>query len=138
MHLIAAAATTNVSSFGAAGQSTSFLMLPTFSNSLFYAYTNTGAPDAFNWTLLVDGTGTTINASGGAAVKLDVGGTVKATLTTTGLALAAGVYLEGTEQTVPAAPTTNGYRIFARDNGGKTELMVIFATGAAQRLAIEL
>jgi hypothetical protein len=28
-------------------------------------------------------------------------------------------------------------RIFAQDNGGKTELMVIFGTGSAQQLAIE-
>lgn len=47
-------------------------------------------------------------------------------------------YYEGAEQTAPAAPAANGYRIFAQDNGaGKTQLMVIFASGAAQQLAIE-
>lgn len=47
-------------------------------------------------------------------------------------------YIEGTEQTAPAAPPSNGYRIFAQDNGsGKTQLMVIFATGAAQQIAIQ-
>jgi len=47
-------------------------------------------------------------------------------------------YWAGTEQTAPAAPAANGYRIFAQDNGaGKTQLMVIFATGAAQQIAIE-
>lgn len=49
-----------------------------------------------------------------------------------------GGYIAGSEQTAPAAPAANGYRIFAQDNGaGKTQLMVIFATGAAQQLAIE-
>jgi hypothetical protein len=42
------------------------------------------------------------------------------------------------EQTAPAAPATNGVRIYAEDNGsGKTRLMAIFATGAAQQIAIE-
>lgn len=47
-------------------------------------------------------------------------------------------YIAGSEQTAPSAPSANGYRIFAQDNGaGKTQLMVIFASGAAQQLAIE-
>lgn len=47
-------------------------------------------------------------------------------------------YIEGAEQSAPAAPAANGYRIFAQDNGaGKTQLMVIFASGAAQQIAIE-
>jgi hypothetical protein len=47
-------------------------------------------------------------------------------------------YLAGVEQAAPAAPAANGYRIFAQDNGaGKTQLMVIFASGAAQQIAIE-
>ena len=42
------------------------------------------------------------------------------------------------EQTAPAAPAANGVRIYAEDNGsGKTRLMAIFATGAAQQIAIE-
>ncbi len=46
--------------------------------------------------------------------------------------------IEGAEQTAPSAPAANGYRIFAQDNGaGKTQLMVIFASGAAQQIAIE-
>ena len=47
-------------------------------------------------------------------------------------------FIQGAEQTAPSAPAANGYRIFAQDNGaGKTQLMVIFATGAAQQIAIE-
>lgn len=47
-------------------------------------------------------------------------------------------YIEGAEQTAPAAPAANGYRIYAEDNGaGKTRLMCLFASGAAQQLAIE-
>ena len=46
-------------------------------------------------------------------------------------------FIAGVEMTAPAAPAANGYRIFAEDNGGKTRLMVLFATGAAQQIAIE-
>jgi hypothetical protein len=49
-----------------------------------------------------------------------------------------GAALQGEEQTAPAAPPANGYRIWAEDNGsGKTRLMVQFGTGAAQQIAIE-
>jgi hypothetical protein len=42
------------------------------------------------------------------------------------------------EMTAPAAPAANGVRIYAVDNGsGKTQLMALFATGAAQQIAIE-
>src|SRR3990167_8013244 len=49
-----------------------------------------------------------------------------------------GSYLQGTEIVAPAAPAANGFRIFAEDNGsGKTRLMVLFASGAAQQIAIQ-
>ncbi len=42
------------------------------------------------------------------------------------------------EQTAPSAPATNGCYIYAQDNGAsKTQLMALFATGAAQQIAIE-
>jgi hypothetical protein len=48
------------------------------------------------------------------------------------------MYKELTEITAPAAPATDHVRIYAVDNGaGKTRLMAIFPTGAAQQLAIE-
>lgn len=44
----------------------------------------------------------------------------------------------GTEMTAPAAPAANGYALYAEDNGsGKTRLMVLFASGAAQQIAIQ-
>lgn len=46
--------------------------------------------------------------------------------------------LELVEMTAPSAPVTNNVRIYAEDNGsGKTRLMALFATGAAQQIAIE-
>jgi len=49
-----------------------------------------------------------------------------------------GAYHEMAEMTAPAAPAANGVRIYAVDNGsGKTQLMALFATGAAQQIAIE-
>lgn len=47
-------------------------------------------------------------------------------------------YVESVEEAEPAAPSANGYRLFAKDNGsGKTQLMVRFASGASQQIAIE-
>lgn len=45
----------------------------------------------------------------------------------------------GTEQSSPpAAPSANGFTLYAEDNGsGKTRLMVLFASGAAQQIAIQ-
>jgi hypothetical protein len=49
-----------------------------------------------------------------------------------------GAATEMWEMTAPAAPATNGVRIYAEDSGsGKTRLMALFATGAAQQIAIE-
>lgn len=43
-----------------------------------------------------------------------------------------------TEMTAPAAPAANKVILFAQDNGaGKTQLMALFASGAAQQVAIE-
>lgn len=50
----------------------------------------------------------------------------------------AGAALQLIEQTAPSAGATNSVRVYAEDNGaGKTRLMAIFATGAAQQIAIE-
>jgi hypothetical protein len=47
-------------------------------------------------------------------------------------------YVEGTEITAPAAGSANSFRLFARDNGaGKTQLCVIFNTGAIQVIATQ-
>lgn len=49
-----------------------------------------------------------------------------------------GAALSFVEQTAPSAPATNGVYIYAEDNGsGKTRLMALFPTGAAQQIAIE-
>lgn len=49
-----------------------------------------------------------------------------------------GEFIEGTEMTAPSAPAANKFRIYATDNGaGKTVLYVLFASGAAQQIAIE-
>jgi hypothetical protein len=49
-----------------------------------------------------------------------------------------GGFHEMAEQTAPAAPAADRVRIYAEDDGsGKTRLMALFATGAAQQIAIE-
>lgn len=56
-----------------------------------------------------------------------------------GAVAGAASYLEGLEGTAPAVAPTNGFRLFSKDNGsGKTQLMVIFQSGAAIQLAIEV
>jgi hypothetical protein len=45
--------------------------------------------------------------------------------------------LELAEMTAPAAGAANTVRIYAVDNGGRTQLMALFSSGAAQQLAIQ-
>lgn len=55
-----------------------------------------------------------------------------------GSALAAASYIEMLEGTAPSAAPANSVRLYTQDNGGgKTQLMAIFASGAAQQIAIE-
>lgn len=57
---------------------------------------------------------------------------IRSTNTTTG-----GV-LSFIERTAPSAPAADGCYIYAQDNGaGKTQLMALFSSGAAQQLAIQ-
>lgn len=47
-------------------------------------------------------------------------------------------YWEGSEMAAPAAPAANKARVYFEDNGaGKTRLVVLFPTGAAQVIATE-
>lgn len=47
-------------------------------------------------------------------------------------------FLEGVEQTAPSAPSADQGRLFYQDNGaGKTQLCVLFATGAVQVIATQ-
>ncbi len=46
-------------------------------------------------------------------------------------------YLEMNEMTAPSVSPANGARLYIDDTGGKTQLMVIFATGSAIQLAVE-
>lgn len=48
-----------------------------------------------------------------------------------------GSFIEGVETTEPAAPAANRYRLWAKDVGGKTALMVRFPSGASQQITIE-
>jgi hypothetical protein len=49
-----------------------------------------------------------------------------------------GAAIQLEEMTAPSAPAADNVRIYAEDNGsGKTRLMALFPTGAAQQIAIE-
>jgi len=83
--------------------------------------------------------------AGTVGVSLTAAGNITAigTLAVTGATTLTGAvttanFIAGVEMTAPSAPAANGYRIYAEDNGsGKTRLMVRFATGVAQQIAIE-
>jgi hypothetical protein len=80
-----------------------------------------------------------LRATSAATADLSLAGNLSAsgTLAVTGAVTTAN-FIAGAEMTAPAAPAANGYRIYAEDNGaGKTRLMVLFATGAAQQIAIQ-
>lgn len=78
------------------------------------------------------------NAAATIYLRVRTLGTPVNAITLTDTAVTIPGYLQGAEQTAPAAPGANGYRLFAQDNGaGKTQLMVIFNTGAAQQIAIQ-
>ena len=67
-----------------------------------------------------------INQATGALAELHL-----ATLNITG-------YTDGVETTTPSAPAANSGRVFFKDNGsGKTQMCVLFNTGAVQVLATE-
>ncbi len=46
-------------------------------------------------------------------------------------------FLQGTEMTAPSAPAANGFRIYAVDAAGKTQLRVLFNSGVSQLIAAE-
>jgi hypothetical protein len=75
------------------------------------------------------------NSSGNATLRLygNIDGVAVRGNSTT-----AGAHVNLTEMTAPAAPAANGVNIYAEDDGaGKTRLMALFASGAAQQIAIE-
>lgn len=74
-------------------------------------------------------------ANGTADVALGRGGTNLLNVTN---ASTGGAGIQFTEMTAPAAGAANTARLFCRDNGsGKSQLCVIFATGAIQVVATE-
>jgi len=46
-------------------------------------------------------------------------------------------FVEITEMAAPSAPAANNARLFCRDNGGKTELCVMFSDGSIQQIKIQ-
>ena len=81
--------------------------------------------------------GVAIGGSTGAPGCNFTGATGVATLGT-GSGTSSGAAQEFIEMTAPSAPSANRVRFYAEDNGsGKTRLMALFNTGAAQQVAIE-
>lgn len=78
-----------------------------------------------------------LNVPTGGDILMRVAGTTVASANTTKFDLR-DIYLEMDELSSPPTGTSNTVRIYAEDNGaGKTRLMAIFATGAAQQIVIQ-
>lgn len=78
---------------------------------------------------------TTANATLDTGVSRKAAGIVSFDTSTNGDGLAS---LHLSERTAPSAPAANGVYIYAVDNGaGKTQLMALFSSGAAQQIAIQ-
>lgn len=96
------------------------------------------------WPLSFGATASTpdVSLSRGAANRLDLASGDSFYVVSGGLGVnivntAAGT-IALTEQTAPSAPAANGVILYAVDNGGgKTQLMALFSSGAAQQLAIQ-
>lgn len=77
-------------------------------------------------------------ASIGGSTRASFYGGADNILTLSGINGATGGAFEMLEMTAPAAPAANRVRLYSQDNGsGKTQLMALFPTGAAQQVAIE-
>lgn len=84
--------------------------------------------------------GTTNNGGNGGDIILTpgAGGTGSTATGAIGKVRVVSSYIELDEITAPAAPASNKVRLYAQDNGGgKTQLMAIFSSGAAQQVAIQ-
>lgn len=95
---------------------------------LYDSYLRFGSTTGLGWC-----SSSAISAGPDTALERSAAGVVVLTNGSTGSSA-----LEFREQTAPSAPSTNRVRIYAEDNGsGKTRLMALFPTGAAQQIAIE-
>lgn len=86
----------------------------------------------------VEGVGSSTNGKGGEFTSTGNAPAVRTSAPFGAASLEFGQFLEGVEMVVdPAAPPAPRGRIYFRDTGGKTELVVRFPTGAIQQIAIE-
>ncbi len=93
-----------------------------------------GADYASNW-IIAPSAVTTEPSWNANSQKLNVADDHGAVKNTT---MAANIITGSEQASSPAAPPSNGFRIFAKDNGaGKTAIYARFATGADQQIAIE-
>ncbi len=112
-------------------------------DSLLQLKLNAGAPQLiFGTNLHIDGERSTdiLRLAAGVAIEFwpSLNTAAPRTLRVDPGFVTLGGYIVGAEITAPSAPATNGWIVYGVDNGaGKTQLMCLFATGAAQQLAIQ-
>ena len=125
---------------------TSCIITPDQSASFLYVYntTNEGfglfGNEGFGRSLRLDSTVGLGWNSGGPSSGADCGffRSAAGVVVVNGANSTTGGALEYIEQTAPSAPSADRVRVYAQDNGaGKTQLMALFNTGAAQQVAIE-
>jgi hypothetical protein len=142
----ASAATSMVAEFQVGGSSVLSIRKDGVANASGYVVAGTSGVAAIGTGAGVSGlnlgsagvAGWTASAGAVAAVDTSLRRTAAGVLAVRADSAANGGALEFLEQTAPAAGAANTVRLYAEDNGaGKTRLMAIFNSGAAQQVAIE-
>ena len=109
------------------------------SQSKMWSAVNT--PSSTNYCFATDNNYTWLNASSGSEVQFRINNSEIGRISGTGFAISNVTHTGYAHFTEMSAPTgsANSARLFTQDNGGgKTQLMVIFGSGAAIQLAIEV
>jgi hypothetical protein len=123
------------------GASGAITITPTAGSTLSIATNSTGTVAIAGTKTASSETSAALTVAGGVGIAsggLRVSGTTNISGAFSATTITTGFTFNGTEIATPATPAANAYKIYADDNGaGKTRLMVLFATGAAQQIAIE-
>lgn len=94
------------------------------------AWITKGGAGVFSNFLYLDGVGS-------AAYLIYVGGAITSDRRLATPGIDASEYFDIAEMAAPAAPAANTARLYVEDSGGKSRLMAVFPSGAAQQIAIE-
>ncbi len=126
------------------GSALTLFMPSTGNTGALFGETRSGICGIFTSTITGTPRKLVLGTVGASDLILGTSNTTRVTVSSSGAVTFTGTVVMGanfhelTEMAAPGAGAANTARIFAQDNGGgKTQLMVIFNTGAAQQIAIQ-